>query len=156
MTASFDTGLERYTESATIPVHTDFFRRARRREVSTYIPTQQITSSVPKHLVPFIQRIRSIGELHANWNGYHADRPSQRTVKLAIDFVLKTSDLPLYFVSPGVNGEVIVEFKRNNKEAEVHLNSDGTIDLLLIEAEETIFDGPESNSIPALMKFFTN
>lgn len=46
--------------------------------------------------------------------------------------------LPLYFVAPGPNGEICLEFKQENKSAEIYFNVEEGVEIIL-------YDGLEQN-----------
>ena len=89
-------------------------------------------------------RISRFTGLKENWDSYGASTIGQATVEAAKRFVvvMDRKGVAPYFVSPGPNGEVLVEFRmENGKEAEVYFHDDGTRRLLLIDGKEFPFEG---------------
>jgi hypothetical protein len=63
-------------------------------------------------------------------------------------------DLPLYFIAPGPNGEIVVEFKSGQNMAEIFFNEDGTEEMLLYKGKEQKFSGQPV--LPLLVKHLSN
>jgi hypothetical protein len=61
--------------------------------------------------------------------------------------------LPFYFTAPGPNGELVVEFKRGNKEAAAYFNPDNTTELILSENNQTILEGSVEINYKDLLQF---
>lgn len=87
------------------------------------------------------ERFRNLGK---GFDSYNADSPSEIAIDNAISFI-KLSDklgLPLYFVAPGRNGDVLVEFKdKLNKAVEVYFNADNSKEMLFYKGEICCFEG---------------
>ena len=95
-----------------------------------------------------LQKIERISNLKSNWDSYNADPPSDLAVNAARDFIVNNHyfELPFYFISPGVNGEVMLEFSKGNRAAELYFNPDGSTELILfldnkVKQEITLEDG---------------
>lgn len=95
-------------------------------------------------------RLQRFHELKENWDSYGAAVPKVMTVLSAKQFV-QTKDrhgIEPYFVSPGPNGEVMVEYRTGHGlEIEVHFNNDGSRHLLVAEGDEILYDGPFSDQV---------
>lgn len=94
-----------------------------------------------------IIKIQEFIKLKVNWDSYGAIPPAMLAIKNAKDFLLKTEtkNLPVYFVAPGRNGEVLIELNgEQNKTAELYFNADGSIEMLLFESDDCIFEGEYS------------
>jgi hypothetical protein len=90
-------------------------------------------------------RLNRFHELKENWDSYGAAVPKVMVVLEARRFVqaMDRSGLEPYFVSPGPNGEVMVEYRTEvGVEAEVHFKEDHGRYLLVSREDEFVFDGP--------------
>jgi hypothetical protein len=103
----------------------------------------------------FITKLQSFKSLEPNWDSYGALPPSKESVDTAISFVAKTDKnlLPLYFVAPGPNGEVVLEFREGNKEASAYINADGTTELILNEGNNFFLEGTMEDNYKDLLHF---
>jgi hypothetical protein len=87
-------------------------------------------SDYTKHLIATVEKFRT---LEKGFDSYNADKISIGSIEQAIAFIklADKNNLPLYFASPGINGDVLVELNnKNGKVAEVYFNSDGTTEQL--------------------------
>ncbi len=109
-------------------------------------------SNIIGHL---LQKLDRFAELKDNWDSYGAKAPSARAIQTAKNFLIDNHylDLPFYFIAPGVNGEIMLEFSKGNKAAEVFF-SDGMIELLLYDNNKTVLEGTLKNDFSALIRFF--
>ncbi len=114
-------------------------------ESSIYLTKPVVFSSVVASLLQKLERLRT---LKNNWNSYNADPPSNTSIVAARDFIVNNHylDLPFYFISPGVNGEIMLEFSKDNKAAELYFNPDGSTELILfldnkVQHESTLGEG---------------
>lgn len=103
-----------------------------------------------------IQKLNRLSELLPNWDSYNADAPSQNAVTNALSFLVNNYylDLPFYFLAPGVNGEVMIEFKKGTHAAELYFLPDGSDELILFESDEVKLEGDLNQGIRQLIKFF--
>ena len=95
-------------------------------------------------------------DLKDNWDGYGAQAPDWNAIDAAIIFLDKVNDLdlPLYFVAPGVNGEVMIEFKvGNDKAAEIYFNPDNSTEMLLFVGDDGFFEGTLDKGLNQLIDF---
>lgn len=106
----------------------------------------------------FITKLQSFKSLNQNWDSYGAIPPSAESVDQAISLVKKADGnlLPLYFVAPGPNGEIVVEFKKNNKEAAAYIHPDGSTELLLHEGNNYILEGTLEGHYKNLLAFINS
>ena len=91
-----------------------------------------------------IGRAEKFKQLNYGWDSYNALTPFITAISNAKDFIRQCDrdNLPLYFVAPGRNGEVLVELKGSEgKAAEAYFNADGSSELLLFKDEECIYEG---------------
>lgn len=104
----------------------------------------------------FLQKLDRIEELEENWNGYNAAPPSKDAIQNARDFIINNSylALPFYFISPGINGEVMLEFSYENRAAEIYFKSDGTAELILFKNDDAFLEGSLLENFQALIEFF--
>lgn len=103
-----------------------------------------------------IVKLQGFKNLEDDWDSYGAAPPSEKAIKNAKDFLLaiERKNLHVYFVAPGRNGEVLVEFKGDHgKAAEIYFNHDGSAEMLLFDKDDCIFEGEfsETKLIPHLI-----
>ena len=103
-----------------------------------------------------ITRLKYLHNLKDNWNGYGAKVPSPVAIKYAIRFIVDNIHygLPYYFVAPGVNGEVMIELKENDRVAEIYFWDDHSSELLLFKNEEVVLESTLKMDYPKLLQFF--
>lgn len=103
-----------------------------------------------------ISRLERMKFLTTNWDGYGAVAPSPISIKTAIRFIIDSGrfGLPYYFVAPGLNGEVMVEFKKNNQAAEIFFWNDNSAELLLYENEDVVLESSLADNYHKLLSFF--
>jgi hypothetical protein len=103
----------------------------------------------------FITKLESFKSLEPNWDSYGAQPPSSKIVETAITFVKKAdkNELPLYFVAPGPNGELVIEFRKGNKEASAYINPDGSTELILNEGNNYVLEGTLEANYKDLLTF---
>lgn len=94
-----------------------------------------------------IAKLQGFTYLQANWDSYGAVPPTELAIKNAKDFLIHADkkSLPVYFVAPGRNGEVLIELKdEQDRTAEIYFNEAGSIEMLLFESDDCIFEGEYS------------
>lgn len=103
-----------------------------------------------------LQQLQKIADLHNNWDSYGAEAPGDLAVANARHFIVENQNtlLPFYFVAPGVNGEVMLEFNSGQKSAELYFNPDGSNELLLYRDDETELEGTLEDHFNDLMDYF--
>lgn len=103
-----------------------------------------------------LQQLEKIADLHNDWDSYGAEAPGENAVTNARRFIIENQNtlLPFYFIAPGVNGEVMLEFNSGQKSAELYFNTDGSNELLLYQSDETILEGSLEDHFNELMDFF--
>lgn len=121
--------------------------------ISTVFP---IRATFTDQISQFLQKLDHIEQLGNNWNGYGADTPSKSAIQNTRQFITENSEisLPFYFIAPGVNGEIMLEFSKDEKAAELFFLDDGTTELLLFENDNTILEGTLENHFSDLINFF--
>lgn len=112
---------------------------------------------LPENSRNFIGRILSFKDLPENWDGYGAVKVNENAVSNAIDFIHKIAvyDNPIYFVTPGPNGEVLVELKNEERSAEIYFNDDGSDEVILIGNGVTVFEGSVSKDFNKIISFIS-
>jgi hypothetical protein len=102
-----------------------------------------------------ITRLKGFKVLEENWDSYGAIPPNQQTIDNAIRFVKKADEnlLPFFFTAPGPNGELVVEFKKGNKEAAAYFNPEGTTELILSENKNVQLEGSLEENYRDLLYF---
>lgn len=75
-----------------------------------------------------IQKIGSFSDLERNWDSYNAEELNSNTISKAIDIVKEIDilDEDVYFTSPGPNGEIMIQLKKESKEVELIIYEDRT------------------------------
>lgn len=104
--------------------------------------TVRILSPGAKEALMRLERLKS---LKPDWDSYGGIAASSETLGRARAFILLADAKvwPVYFVSPGPNGEVLVQLRSTpKKEAEVYFLPDGRTDLLLCEGDGFPYEGP--------------
>lgn len=117
----------------------------------TFSPLSDVT-------VQFIGKLLSFKSLESNWDTYGAIPPSTENIYRAIEFLYKADKnlLPIYFVAPGPNGELVAEFRRGDKEAAVYFNIDGSTELILSEASHIVLEGTLDGNYRDLLTFIND
>jgi len=103
----------------------------------------------------FITKLQSFKSLTPDWDSYGAMPPPAESIDRAIALINKADRnlLPIYFVAPGPNGEVVVEFKKGNKEAAAYINRDGSTELLLHEGNNYVLEGTLEENYKNLLSY---
>lgn len=114
--------------------------------------------SVPPVIISFIQKLNSYINLNDNWDSYGAMPPSKTSISNARRFLINNAhvSLPYFFISPGVNGEVMIELSNGQKAAELYFNPDKTTELLLYENDRCILENNVKDSLSKLINFFND
>ncbi|SMD36639.1 hypothetical protein SAMN04488029_3002 [Reichenbachiella faecimaris] len=112
--------------------------------------------SYPNQVMELMAKVNKFSNFEENWDTYGASEISKVSINNALSFLKDNSflSLPFYFAAPGVNGEVMIEFKEGNKGAEIYFNGDGSNELLIFEKHETIFESNVEMGMSQLIKFF--
>lgn len=107
-------------------------------------------------VIPFLQKLNTFSSLEKGWDGYNADKPHINAISAAKNFLTENQQiaLPFYFLAPGINGEVMIEFKEGDKGAELYFNSDESTELLFFNHDEVAFEGSLENDFNRLIQFF--
>lgn len=95
-------------------------------------------------------RLQRFHELKEDWDSYGATVPKAMTILASKQFVqaMDRRGLEPYFVSPGPNGELMVEYSaENGLEIEVHFNGDGSRHLLVMDDDTILYDGPFADQL---------
>jgi len=90
-----------------------------------------------------IVKMKSFLRLQENWDSYGAAVVQEATVREAAAFVeqLDEDGLEVYFTAPGRDGEILVELKSDDKEAEVYFYSDAKPKVLFFTGDELEWEG---------------
>jgi hypothetical protein len=101
-------------------------------------------------------RLERLSDLKHNWNGYGADAPSPGAIMYAKKFIIDNLrfGLPYYFTAPGVNGEVMIELKKNDRAAEIYFWEDQSSEVLLLDNEQVVLEGSLIKNYQDLLRFF--
>ena len=115
------------------------------------------TNSFSDKIAEMFRKLNRIARLPANWDSYAADSPSPTAVTEARSFLMENHmlDLPFHFLAPGVNGEVMIEFQKGNKAAELYFEPSGENEVILFEDDEMKHEGNLGEHFHKLIEFFT-
>ncbi len=91
----------------------------------------------------FIKKVANYQYLPANWDNNGAVAPEEGVISNASFFIQAADelDLPIYFIAPGPNGEIVIEYKNGNNMAEVFYNEDGTEEMILYNGQNQLHVG---------------
>ena len=80
-----------------------------------------------------LQKLTEFKLLPENWDSYGAEKPPPGLINIAKTWVRKLDELnlPLFFVVPGPNGEISIELKKGKMAAELILEDEESIELLV-------------------------
>lgn len=123
-----------------------------RQESSIFLSTPSGFSDVVSEM---IQKLNRLSELLPNWDSYNADAPSPSALGNALSFLIENHSLslPFYFLAPGVNGEVMIEFKNGKRAAELYFLPDGTNEFFLFEDDEDVLENNLNEGFRILIHF---
>jgi hypothetical protein len=111
---------------------------------SSVLTKEQFYPTLSSEARAALSRLERFTRFTDNWDTYGAKAPSGFAIKNARQFIRRVDhdSISVYFTSPGVNGEIMVEFKGNSaKAAEVYFNPDNSNEILLFENNECIDEG---------------
>lgn len=91
-----------------------------------------------------------------NWDSYGAEKPSESAIVNALSFirVIDAHGIPVYFTAPVPNGEIVVELRKGNYEAEVYFNADNSNEVLIYEGGACISEGMLDPLLPRILELF--
>lgn len=86
----------------------------------------------------FLKKISTYKNLQENWDSNGAIPPSHELILKASTFIQVVDELniPLYFIAPGPNGEIVIEYKNGDNTAEIFFNEDGSQEMILYSGKE--------------------
>lgn len=88
-----------------------------------------------------INKLFTFLQLPENWDSYGAARPSKRAVENAIDFIIRLShrqQIP-FFIVPSPDGDILVEFKKENVTLEFLFGEDGMNEIIGFVKDQELF-----------------
>jgi hypothetical protein len=91
----------------------------------------------------FLRKLSRFSKLPQNWDNEGAAPPEEKIISTASDFISQMDEfeLPLYFVAPGPNGEIYLEYRSGNNTAEIFFNEDENEEMILYKGKEQIYSG---------------
>lgn len=91
-----------------------------------------------------------------NWDSYRAEKPSESAIVNAFSFirVIDAHGISVFFTAPGPNGEIVVELRKGNYEAEVYFNADNSNEVLIYEGDTCISEGVLDYLLPQIFELF--
>lgn len=160
MTASYSLALPApWSDNATCAVHNRFeqarspFGGDRSTEAALYfrlftffmstVMENRRSEILSKRSREALFRLDRFSELAPNWDGYHAAVPEAATLYAAEKFIVRLDrrGIPPYFISPGPNGDVLIQYKcPNGHEAEVWIEGSGASTMLLITPDKPPYE----------------
>ena len=110
-------------------------------------------SDAARKVVSKISGFRSLAD---NWDSYGAEKPSESAIINALSFIrtIDAHEIPVYFTAPGPNGEIVVELRKGNYEAEVYFNADKSNEVLIYEDNARILEGMLDHLLPQILEMF--
>ncbi len=112
---------------------------------------------LPKEtLGELISKLQKLATLEDGWDSYNAQAPSKVAINNAIVFLISNAqtNLPFFLAAPGVNGDVLVEIKKDNRSAEIYFNPDHTDELFLYKNDECVKESNLKDGFSLLFDFF--
>lgn len=90
-----------------------------------------------------LRRIYKFKDLSENWDGNRATPPNDKIINNAASFLTKADefDLPVYFVAPGPNGEIVIEYKSGSNTAEVYFEENNFSEMIFYKSNEQVYVG---------------
>ena len=105
-----------------------------------------------------IAKIKSFLRLQENWDSYDASIVQEATVREAVSFVEQIDEdgLEVFFTAPGRDGEILVELKSGDKEAEVYFYADSRSMVSFSTKDELAWEGELDENYAKLIEQFKN
>ncbi|TVR89366.1 MAG: hypothetical protein EA411_02560 [Saprospirales bacterium] len=125
------------------------------RNSSIYLSQPQY---FPDKVAEMIRKLQRLKSLPPGWDSYSADAPSPVAVALAESFLVENYYLAnlFYFLAPGVKGEIMIEFKKGDKAAELYFLPDGANELILYDKDAAVMEGNLNDHFKNLIAFFNS
>lgn len=126
------------------------------------IPPTSITSNVKNYALQFnsssscigqrslsrrnnfeITRIKTFTELESGWDSYNSDKITKQVINRTIKYIEEINDYnqDIYFSSPGPNGEISIELKHGEKNAEILIYPDNKTKYVFFEGNNFKMQG---------------
>lgn len=120
--------------------------------IGIYSPTPPLSNAAMKAA----SKILSFRNFADNWDSYGAEKPSERAIVNALSFirVVDANGIPVYFTAPGPNGEIVVELRKGNYEAEVYFHANNSNEVLIYEGDTCISEGMLDYLLPQILELF--
>lgn len=90
-----------------------------------------------------VKKLYQFKDLKDNWDGAGAIPPQTEVIENAISFLITMDEieLPAYFVAPGPNGEILLEYKNENHSAEVYFEENNDPEMIIYHNKEQVYTG---------------
>lgn len=120
--------------------------------IGFYSPTPPLTDAARK----VVSKISDFRNFADNWDSYGAEKPSESAILNALSFirVIDAQGIPVYFTAPGPNGEIVIELRKGNYEAEVYFNADNSNEVLIYDGDACISEGVIDHLLPQILELF--
>ncbi len=117
-----------------------------------YSPTPPLSDAAGK----VVSKISGFRNLAPNWDSYGAEKPSRNAIDNTVSFIrtIDAHEIPVYFSAPGTNGEIVVELRKGNYEAEVYFNANNSNEVLIYEGDACISEGILDNLLHQILELF--
>jgi hypothetical protein len=135
------------------------------QEFSPLIVKQETSSTVlyshtsfPEAIAEMFKKLKRFHDLAPNWDSYGAEPPAPLAISRAISFLMRNYKLalPFYFIAPGANREIMLEFQRGNKAAELYFLPEGNDELILFENDQVVGEGNFDTLFRELINHFND
>ncbi len=110
---------------------------------SIHIQAQSYIPKLSGKAIDILYKVFNFGKLKSNWDGNHANVPTEDVIRRAVSFLTlgDESDLPIYFTAPGPNGEIVLEYKNEKNTAEVFFEENTFSEMFLYEDKKMVYSG---------------
>ena len=119
-----------------------------------------IVPELSKEAKSAIAKIEEFLALQKDWDSYGASVISRIAADMARRFITRcdSDGLSVYFVSPGRDGEVMVEFQSSkNKSAEIYFTDDGTSELIIFDSDSnSVAEGSIEDNYSELLSYMND
>ena len=109
-----------------------------RTNILVWEPT--VIHQLSEDAINAISKLQGFAQLAPNWDSYGAAAPTAQVIKRAEKFIreIDKQGITVYFVAPGPNGEILVEFQKGRRSAEVYFHPDQLANFALFEEDELV------------------
>ncbi len=141
--------------SATTPIteYQDTVRKDTRAQWSPFVPISS------KWQTEALRALFQIATLPHNWDTYNSPPPSPTALAASIDLLseIDLDDLPIPHVAPVPGGGIQFEWSVDQRELEVEILPDGSVEFLKAEGRQPLEEGHlrHMDQMPSLLSWLT-